>query len=559
MDKVLLLVDDEPSILKALSRLFYRTSYKVLTANTGYEALDIIREQPVAVLVSDYSMPHITGAELLALARAIRPEMYTIVLSGNNDQQSVINSINDGGAAKYISKPWDDEKLLATVAEGFQHWADQRFCEKIPGFLNRKHFLESLTTAVCNPYLNDYLLVYLQLCDSNAIKQIIGIADEAVFFRQLIENRDHAIDPAFTLGMINDTTIAAFCKLADFNKQPDATIEQLLSGFPESIEFRNLDVPISFSVGYTVSSATFHTPDALANAALAAVNQAASSHSARFVQFERSMQFRHNKDRAIKSALPGALSRNELSLVYQPKIRLADNSLCGAEALLRWHNPALGSISPVTFIPVAEQLGAINPIGEWVMKTAAQQWFARDGASNSQARISVNVSSIQLSARNFVNQVASTISGSAISAEQFELELTETQMMRSIEDNIILLRELRELGVKVSIDDFGTGYSSLNYLNRLPLDILKIDRSFIQPMCSQQSSANLVRNLIRLGVDLGLELVAEGVETLDQLEMLRALGCDVVQGYYYSKPLSLANFERFECAHNHPDNYQSTG
>jgi EAL domain-containing protein (putative c-di-GMP-specific phosphodiesterase class I)/DNA-binding NarL/FixJ family response regulator len=559
LDKVLLLVDDEPSILRSLQRLFYKAPYTVITAGSGYEALDIIRDQPVSVLVSDYSMPNITGAEMLALARSIRPEMYTIVLSGNNDQQSVIRSINDGGASKFIAKPWDENELLSTVAEGFERWASQHYSLQIPGLLNRTHFLQSLKDAVSNPYLSDYVLVYMQLCDSQAIRQIIGFTDEGSFFHQLIEQSQASLPPGFTLGMINDSTIAAFARLADFDEPQEAIIERLLAAFPATMVFRHINVPIAFSVGYSVSSPTSHAADALANAALVAVNRASRENSSRYIKFDRHMQSNDNKEIAIKSELPGALSRDELSLVYQPKIRLSDNSLCGAEALLRWNNPALGEISPVTFIPVAEQLGAINSIGEWVMKTAAQQWFARGTASHSRARISVNVSSVQLAASDFINQVATAISCSTISAELFELELTETQMMRNVEDNIVLLRELRELGIKISIDDFGTGYSSLNYLNRLPLDVLKIDRSFIHPLAGQKSSANLVRNLIQLGSDLGLEIVAEGVETLEQLEMLRAMGCHVVQGYYFSKPLALADFERFESSFDSAEQYRTAG
>ncbi len=559
MDKVLLLVDDEPSILRALQRLFHKAPYKIITAGSGYEALDVIREHPVSVLVSDYSMPNITGAEMLALARSIRPEMYTIVLSGNSDQQSVIRSINDGGASKFLSKPWDDEELLSTVAEGFDRWANQHYSLQIPGLLNRTHFLQSLKAALSNPYLDDYLLVYMQLCDSQAIKQIIGFTDEGTFFHQLIEQSRESIDPGFTLGMINDSTIAAFAKVADSEKPLDAKIDRLLSAFPAAMVFRHINVPIAFAVGYTTSTPASHSSDALANAALVAVNRASHENSGRFVKFDQTIQSKYNKEMAIKSELPGALSRDELSLVYQPKIRLSDNTLCGAEALLRWNNPALGEISPVTFIPVAEQLGAINSIGEWVMNTAARQWFTRDSVSASRARISVNVSSLQLAADNFIHQVATAISGNTISAELFELELTETQMMTNVEDNIVLLRELRELGVTISIDDFGTGYSSLNYLNRLPLDVLKIDRSFILPLTGQKSSANLVRNLIQLGTDLGLELVAEGVETLEQLEMLRAMGCHVVQGYYFSKPLTLSDFETFESNHNSTEQYRTTG
>jgi len=216
--------------------------------------------------------------------------------------------------------------------------------------------------------------------------------------------------------------------------------------------------------------------------------------------------------------------------------------LHGAEALLRWNNPTLGFVSPLDFIPVAEENDLISEIGHWVMETASYQWNDWFKGQKTDVRISVNVSPRQLWDRQFVEQVSQVLVSTKIDPSVLELEITESVMMQDIETAISVLHEIKSLGVKTSIDDFGTGYSSLNYLHRLPLDVLKIDRSFVLPLEERKESQSLVKNLIVLGQDLNMEIVAEGVENEAQLDLLLNMGCDVIQGYYYSPPITTDEF-----------------
>lgn len=544
MEKLLLLVDDEPAILTSLKRLFHHSGYTVLTANGGYQALDIIRDRPVAIVISDYTMPNLSGAELLSMAKALRPDMYTIVLSGNNDQQSVIRSINQGGASKFVTKPWDDIELLQTVDDAYAQWLSGRCSLDIPGLLDQSSFLQCFGSALSNPYLTDYLLVYLELRGISAIRQVIGVDEERNFINCL--TRDVLADSQkdATIGLLDDGKLCVFSPLSeDRDQDPSVLIGSLLEKFPGFIELQGHKFPMRFNVGYTVSNPFCHTTKELMKQALLAANQASVSNDEKSVMFNRTMQIRSTTELAIKNSLHYALDHSEFTLNYQPKIKLSDGTLCGAEALLRWNNPILGNISPADFIPVAEQNGLIVDIGVWVMENAAAQWARWYPEENDGARLSVNVSSVQLANQQFISQLTAVINRSGINPSQFELELTETAMMRDIENTAAVLRDIRSLGVKISIDDFGSGYSSLNYLNRLPIDIMKIDRSFICPMFRQSGGVELVRNMIRLGKDLGIEVVAEGVEQQEQLELLQNLGCDVIQGYYFSKPLSQADFE----------------
>ena len=231
---------------------------------------------------------------------------------------------------------------------------------------------------------------------------------------------------------------------------------------------------------------------------------------------------------AIESELANALARQELYLVYQPQVSLKTGRIEGAEALLRWSSPTLGELTPDQFIPLAEQTPLINKIGDWVVREAAQQaaQWERDGVGA--LRIAVNLSARQLNGIELLRIVKSALADSKLPPERLELELTESLMMSDVKLTLDILHELHRMGVQVAVDDFGTGYSSLVYLQRLPLNCLKIDREFVRALSdtSDQSAEQIVRTLIELAHSLRLRVVAEGVENKHQLDILRKYGCD---------------------------------
>jgi diguanylate cyclase (GGDEF)-like protein len=260
--------------------------------------------------------------------------------------------------------------------------------------------------------------------------------------------------------------------------------------------------------------------------------------------FDSSMQDVLDKRGQLESELRLALERDEISLHYQMQVD-SSGSAIGVEALLRWTNSQLGSVPPVQFIPVAEESGLILPIGLWVLKTACRQLSAwQDSPQFSHLSIAVNVSAIQFREAGFVGIVHEVLQESGIRPERLKLELTESLVIDNIDDSIRKMKELKALGVRFSMDDFGTGYSSLSYLSRLPFDQLKIDQSFVRSITTNQHNAAIVQTIISMAQSLGMEVIAEGVETEDQREFLDLRGCPAYQGYLYAKPVPVDELER---------------
>jgi EAL domain-containing protein (putative c-di-GMP-specific phosphodiesterase class I) len=239
--------------------------------------------------------------------------------------------------------------------------------------------------------------------------------------------------------------------------------------------------------------------------------------------------------------LHGALERQEFELHYQPKIDLASGEIRGAEALLRWHHPQQGLVLPKRFIPVAEQLGMIAPITDWVLDTALMQ-SKRWSEGGTPMPISVNVSARSFQSPGLVNRISQALKKAGLDGSSLEIEITEGTLMADLDEGARILDSLSKLGVSIAIDDFGTGNSSLSYLKRLPIDTLKIDQSFLEDMASNPRDMAVVRSIIELGHNLDCKVIAEGVEDESIRQKLQELGCDLVQGFYISKPLPYDGF-----------------
>jgi EAL domain-containing protein (putative c-di-GMP-specific phosphodiesterase class I) len=246
----------------------------------------------------------------------------------------------------------------------------------------------------------------------------------------------------------------------------------------------------------------------------------------------------------LENNLRGAVERDEFVVYYQPQINTETSQLVGMEALVRWQHPELGLISPMEFIPLAEETGLIVPIGEWVLRTACAQNKAWQEAGFAPLQVSVNFSPRQFQQPDLVEQVRRAVGDAGLEPRYLGIELTESSVMKDAELTIKTLRQLKETGVQVSIDDFGTGYSSLSYLKRFPVDILKIDISFVRNSTTDPKDAAIVRAIITLAHSLNLKVIAEGVETKEQLRFLSSLRCDEVQGYLFGTPLPAEAFRQ---------------
>jgi EAL domain-containing protein (putative c-di-GMP-specific phosphodiesterase class I) len=275
--------------------------------------------------------------------------------------------------------------------------------------------------------------------------------------------------------------------------------------------------------------------DALVQNAEAAL-KAAREDNEKCLSYSMVTQRPTSRSVAMETRLTAALEKREYLLHYQPKVDIATGAIVGLEALLRWQDVQAGLVSPAIFVPLLERSGAIVEVGAWVIQQAVrdcQEWMSRGAA---QVRVAVNVSPLQLRRRDFVPGVLSSVMPLAAAAGGIDIEITESMLMQDIELSIRKLEELREAGIGVAIDDFGTGYSSLRLLSRLPVDTLKIDRSFIQGITQGPHAMTLVSTIISLARAFDMRLVAEGVETVEQLDLLRVMGCDQAQGFYLGRP-----------------------
>ncbi|MDB5841733.1 MAG: diguanylate cyclase, partial [Herminiimonas sp.] len=246
----------------------------------------------------------------------------------------------------------------------------------------------------------------------------------------------------------------------------------------------------------------------------------------------------------IETDLRRAIEREEFELYYQPQLDLRTGQVTGMEALIRWNHPEQGLVPPAGFIRIAEETGLIGPIGAWVLRTACARNKAWQEAGLPHLKVAVNLSARQFTQNDLVGMVAAVLSETGLAPHYLEIELTESLVMKDVDQAISIMLELKALGVKLSLDDFGTGYSSLSYLKRFPIDVLKIDRSFVADIARDADDAAIVMSIISLAHNLKLRVIAEGVEDIEQLEYLRRNGCDEMQGYYFCRPLPPDDFEK---------------
>jgi EAL domain-containing protein (putative c-di-GMP-specific phosphodiesterase class I) len=256
-----------------------------------------------------------------------------------------------------------------------------------------------------------------------------------------------------------------------------------------------------------------------------------------YQHFSPSMNVKALERLALETSLRYALERNEFLLHFQPVVSLGSGEIVGMEALIRWRHASLGMIPPSQFIPLAEETGVIVPISAWVLRTACQQNMQWQKEGLKSIRMAVNLSARQFYERGFLKEVTSILRETGLAPQYLEFELTEGIIMENAEATIVTLDEFHQLGITISIDDFGTGYSSLNYLKRFPVNKLKIDQSFVRDIVTDADDAAITNAIVALGHSLKLKTIAEGVETPEQLEFLRSIHCDEMQGYLFSKPL----------------------
>ena len=348
-----------------------------------------------------------------------------------------------------------------------------------------------------------------------------------------------------TVGRLGGDEFVALVEPGSFEIAPELVAERILEVLRQPITLQTPSqstVTITASMG--VATAQGLSAEALMREAHVALYEAKQAGRDRYVLFRSAMQATLQGRLLLQTDLGEALDREELFLLYQPTLDLQSERVVGVEALIRWRHPVRGIVQPNDFIPLAEETALIVPIGRWVLTEACKQAAVWHEESRS-VQVSVNVSARQLDHKNLLEDVQGALADSHLEPTSLTLEITETALMRDADSTAQQLKKLKALGVRIAIDDFGTGYSSLAYLSRFPVDVLKIDRTFVTGLSDSADSRALAHTLIQLGKTLGLETLAEGIEDPAQLEILKYEQCDLGQGYLFARPLLLEDIQGY--------------
>jgi len=320
--------------------------------------------------------------------------------------------------------------------------------------------------------------------------------------------------------------------------------KSIIDSFQNPFEILDIHTYVTTSIGISVFQANDLNTDQIFRNADIAIHQAKAEGKNVFAFYTEELEFAIKRKKIIESKLLKALENDEFEIYYQPQIHANYKKMRGLEALLRWTSPELGNVTPTEFIPIAEESGLINKIGDFVLKRAclqAKEWKDKGHLFDT---ISVNISPKQLQNKYFLKSIEEALEESQLDPKYLEIEITEGTLIKYVEENSRLLEKLISNNIKISIDDFGKGYSSLNYLTTLPISTIKIDKSFIDKICKDNRSRSIVECIIDLSKKLDYNVIAEGVESLAQKNLLNSIGCTCIQGYYYSKPLPASMFEK---------------
>ncbi|HEY9011369.1 MAG TPA: EAL domain-containing protein [Devosia sp.] len=402
---------------------------------------------------------------------------------------------------------------------------------------NRIQFLEEMTEAEATIGRGEKAAVLsIDLDHFKAVNETLGHAIGDKVLKQASARLWGSTRETDVLARLGGDEFALL--LRPISKPEDAATiaERITRTMSTPFNIDGHQIELGASVGIALAPDDGSTADQLVKHADLALQRAKTEGRSTFHFFESGMDKAIQQRRVIEAGLRAALANNELRLVYQPLLGLKENRITCLEALLRWNHPVRGAISPVEFIPVAEETGLIVPIGEWVLRQACRT--AMTWPTN--ARVAVNLSTVQFRNRRLYETVVAALSESGLPPARLELEITESLLLAESEPTLETLHKLRALGIRISMDDFGTGYSSLSYLRSFPFDKIKIDRSFMRDLGQQEDSLAIVKAIIGLGQSLGMSTTAEGIETEEQLTAVRDQGCDEIQGFLFSPPIEQA-------------------
>ncbi len=507
---------------------------------TGYSAEDAIGQRPSILKSGEHDHGFYTSVwSMLKQGRSFRGVFINRNKNGQLfHEEKTISPITDraGRVTHYVSTGRNVNTRIASERQ--LHWLANY--DTLTGLPNRKLFLKQLNDYIEQDSRNsDGLVLLLDINNLKKINDTLGhrAGDQAL--RMIASRLDSFCPATCSVARWSGDEFTLLVKECGDSNQVHTVAQKMLDLLGQALELGGQEVFLSASIGIARYPEDAKDSEDLIRHADLALHRAKEAGRNVFRFYQTSMRDNLREDLQIESALHGALERKELFLVFQPVVCSSDGIIVGLEALVRWESPTLGSISPGRFIPQLERNGLIIPVGRWVLETACCEVAELHSGGTTPLRLAVNISARQLMHPNFVADVKAAIVGSGLAPDRLDLEITESVLIENAAAGAEILRDLCQLGVRIAADDFGTGYSSLNYLWKFPFSTLKIDRSFVVELGNDTQVQVIVGSILILARGLGLQVVAEGIETEAQFEALKALGCPLIQGYWTGRPLPL--------------------
>ena len=564
----ILIVDDELEVTGVFAALL-RDNHECLTAGSAEEALILLKNHNVDLVISDIHMRGMNGLELVSRSLTASPRTVVMVMSGEETIDNAIQAMR-AGAFDYIRKPLDLDLVKAAIRRALDHRAlllskirydnhleelvRQRTAElehltcydPVTKLANRVLCQERLALALSFAQRSSSMagVLAISIDQLDTVRDAFGgaLADEAL--REVAVRLANCLGEGDTVGRLEGNEFAVLLTQIEQADEVALGVKRIRAALDGPVTLDGHDVCLTATIGISVYPGDGQTSDILFRNAHSALCRARGLRENSYQFYAPDMNAAMRRRLLLESKLRRAMERGSFELYYQPQVEVNTQCIVGAEALLRWSGPDGESVSQQDFIRVAEDSGMIVPIGEWVLRTACTQISSWQKQGFGPLLVSVNLSARQFQQRDLISTISRILEETGAQADGLECELTESCVMQDLQSSAGVLDELRRMGIRVAIDDFGTGYSSLNYLKKLPIDRLKIDRSFIQDLSTDPDSAALIMTIINVAHNLRLGVIAEGVETGEQLRILELFGCDQWQGYLCSKPVPANQFER---------------
>jgi diguanylate cyclase (GGDEF)-like protein len=551
--RVLLIDDDEEDFLLARDLLadVFGGAVTVDWVQSWSGALALIAEARHDVYLVDYRLGERNGLELVREAIDLGSAAPFIVLTGQGNREIDLEAMR-AGASDYLAKsemtaPLLDRAIRYAIE---RHRAERRLAElaqfdQLTGLANRVLFRDYLckTLARADRHRQLVAVMLLDLDRFKTVNDTHGHEAGDLLLKEIARRLREALRESDLVARLGGDE---FTVVMDGLSDPSAIAgfaNRILEVVRQPVRLGNVDVVTSASIGISVYPTDVDNIDELLASADAAMYRAKEQGADRFHFYTMAMRVRAAKRLELENGLRGALLRREFRLHYQPQVDLQTGTIQGLEALLRWQHPRRGLVGPSEFVPLAEETGLIAPIGAWVLRTACGQLRAWRSAGYPAIRVAVNFSPRQFQDEDLALVVAAILEQRELAPRFLEIEITESGILKNPGRAQALLKEFTELGVRIALDDFGTGYSSLSYVRQLPLDAVKIDRSFIQDLATNQEADSITEAVIMMCRAMSLESVAEGVETEEQRQRLVDLGCDEVQGFLFARPMPASELE----------------